>query len=109
MAGLVLTCSGHGDVDTCRKVAVYLNAPPMEIDSPLGPGWDRFTMDCHTKKWKRLVAKDQAKAYGAVAVGTQWCWYETWLNRVREECQLIHPRRNSSPSARDASSLEFKF
>jgi putative ABC transport system substrate-binding protein len=24
MAGLVLTCSGHDDVETCRQVAVYV-------------------------------------------------------------------------------------
>ena len=50
-------------------------------------GFDRFTMDSHTKLWKRLGAKDPAKGYGAIAVGNQWCWYDTWLNRVREECQ----------------------
>jgi Protein of unknown function (DUF3644) len=66
---------------------------PTEIVSIMAAeGWDRFTMDCHTKLWKRLAAKDPAKAYGAVAVGKQWCWYETWLNRVREECQQ-HPDR----------------
>ncbi|WP_428667632.1 DUF3644 domain-containing protein [Reyranella sp.] len=53
-------------------------------------GCSRFTMDSHTRLWKRLVAKEAAKGYGAVAVGKQWCWYETWLNRVREECQE-HP------------------
>jgi hypothetical protein len=64
---------------------------PTEIVSTMAAeGWDRFTMDSHTKLWKRLKAKDPAKAYGAVAVGKQWCWYETWLNRVREECQQ-HP------------------
>lgn len=55
-------------------------------------GFDRFTMDSHTKLWKRLEAKDPAKGYGAIAVGNQWCWYDTWLNRVREECQQ-HPER----------------
>ncbi len=64
---------------------------PTEIVSTMAAeGWDRFTMDSHTKLWKRLAAKDPAKAYGAVAVGKQWCWYETWLNRVREQCQQ-HP------------------
>ena len=53
-------------------------------------GWDRFTMESHTKLWKSLDAKDPAKGYGAVAVGTQWCWYEIWLSRVREECRQ-HP------------------
>ena len=55
-------------------------------------GWNRFTIDSHTKLWQRLAAKDPAKGYGAVAVGNQWGWYETWLNRVREECQQ-HPVR----------------
>ena len=55
-------------------------------------GWDRFTMDSHTKLWKQLDAKNPTKAYGAVAVGKTWCWYETWVNRVREECQQ-HPER----------------
>ncbi len=53
-------------------------------------GWNRFTMDSHTKLWKRLGAKDPKKNYGAIAVGKQWCWYETWVNPVREECQQ-HP------------------
>lgn len=61
---------------------------PSEIVATIrGEGWDRFTMDSHTKLWKRLSAKDPAKGYGAIAVGQQWCWYDTWLNRVREECE----------------------
>ena len=50
-------------------------------------GWGQFTMDCHTQLWKKLKAKDPAKGFGVVAVGNTWCWYETWLTRVREECQ----------------------
>ena len=66
---------------------------PNEIVSTIkGEGWNRFTMDSHTKLWKSLVAKDPAKGYGAIAVGKQWCWYETWLNRVREECSQ-HPEQ----------------
>lgn len=53
-------------------------------------GWRRFTMDSHTRLWQALNAKDAGKGYGAVAVGRQWCWYETWVNRVREECAQ-HP------------------
>lgn len=61
---------------------------PSEIVSTMvAEGWGGFTMDSHTKLWKRLEAKSPAKGYGAVAVGKQWCWYETWLNRVREECK----------------------
>jgi hypothetical protein len=60
---------------------------PKEIVSIIqGEGWDRFTMDSHTKLWKSLSAKDPAKGYGAVAVGTQWSWYDTWLTQVRAEC-----------------------
>ncbi|AZS22300.1 hypothetical protein [Caulobacter sp. FWC26] len=63
-------------------------------------GWNRFTMDSHTKLWKRLSAKDPAKGYGAVAVGNTWCWYEPWVNRVLEECQQ-HPDlyRRQAPAA----------
>lgn len=63
-------------------------------------GWNRFTMDSHTKLWKRLGAKDPAKGYGAVAVGNTWCWYEPWVNRVLEECQQ-HPDlyRRQAPAA----------
>jgi hypothetical protein len=53
-------------------------------------GWNKFTMDSHTRLWKKLDAKNPAKGYGAIAVGNTWCWYDTWLNRVREECQH-HP------------------
>jgi hypothetical protein len=58
-------------------------------------GWNRFTVDSHTKLWQRLAAKNPAKGYGAVAVGDQWGWYATWLNRVREECRE-HPDRYRS-------------
>ena len=49
------------------------------------------------------AAKDKApivvaKGYGAVAVGTVWSWYETWLSRVREECQQ-HPARYKTAAA----------
>jgi hypothetical protein len=59
-------------------------------------GWDRFTMDSHTRLWKKLDAKNPAKGYGAIAVGKTWCWYETWLNRVREECEQHSPLYQSS-------------
>ena len=50
-------------------------------------GFIQFTVNCHTKLWKHLKAKEPAKGYGAVAVGKQWCWYATWMERVREECE----------------------
>lgn len=61
--------------------------PTEVVEKVRAEGWNRFTMDSHTRLWQRLGAKDLAKGYGAVAVGKQWCWYEPWLNRVLEECQ----------------------
>jgi hypothetical protein len=43
-------------------------------------------MQRHTDLWKKLKACDPQKAFGAIAVGKTWCWHESWLNRVREEC-----------------------
>jgi Protein of unknown function (DUF3644) len=62
-------------------------------------GWNRFTIDSHTKLWKRLDAKNPAKGYGAVALGQQWGWYETWLNRVREECEQHPELYKTNPKA----------
>jgi hypothetical protein len=71
---------------------------PSEIVAAIrGEGWDLFTMDSHTRLWKRLDAKNIAKGYGTVAVGKVWSWYDTWLNRVREECQQ-HPDRYRTPA-----------
>ena len=61
-------------------------------------GWDRFTMNSHTKLWKKLDAKNPAEGYGAIAVGKTWCWYETWLNRVREECEQHPDRYRTDPA-----------
>jgi hypothetical protein len=49
-------------------------------------GFKKFTITSHTGLWQKLKAKDPAKVFG-VTIGKQWYWYETWLNRVREECQ----------------------
>lgn len=73
---------------------------PSEVVNQIkAEGWDRFTMDSHTKLWKKLDAKNQARGYGAVAVGKTWCWYETWLNRVREECGQHPQLYRSAPSS----------
>lgn len=61
---------------------------PSEIVAAMrAEGWNRFTIDSHTKLWKNLDARNPTMGYGTVALGGQWGWYETWLNRVREECQ----------------------
>ena len=73
---------------------------PGEIVAHLrAEGWDRFTMDSHTRLWKKLDAKNLAKGYGAVAVGKTWCWYDTWLNRVREECEAYPAKYRTTPAA----------
>lgn len=88
--------------DVAEKFAMALKEvekkkflPTAVVRAMNDEGFDRFTMDSHTKLWKCLEAKDPAKGYGAIAVGNQWCWYETWLNRVREECQQ-HPQQYRS-------------
>jgi hypothetical protein len=66
---------------------------PKEIVTQMqAEGWDRFNMHSHTLLWKKLDAKNPNKPYGAFAVGNTWCWYETWLDRVREECEC-NPER----------------
>ena len=73
---------------------------PSEIVAQMkAEGWDRFTMDSHTKLWKKLDARKPAKGYGAVAVGKTWCWYDTWLNRVREECEQHPAKYQNAPLA----------
>ncbi|MDP4033616.1 MAG: DUF3644 domain-containing protein [Pseudorhodobacter sp.] len=60
---------------------------PTEICKTMqAEGWLRFSQTRHTELWKRLGAKDPKKGFGVVAVGKQWCWYEIWVTRVRDEC-----------------------
>lgn len=61
--------------------------PSQIVNILQSDGHKGFGMHQHTELWKRLDAKNPAKNYGAIAVGKQWCWYETWLNRAREECE----------------------
>ncbi|WP_425992452.1 DUF3644 domain-containing protein [Brevundimonas sp. TWP2-3-2] len=78
---------------------------PAEVVAKVqAEGWDRFTMDSHTRLWQRLGAKDPAKGYGAIAVGKQWCWYEPWVNRVLEECR-DHSERYRAPVHQPAEAL----
>lgn len=70
---------------------------PSDIVSLIrSEGWDKFRMEDHTKLWKRLDAKNPSKGYGAVVVGKTWCWYDNWLNRVREECEQNSSRFRTS-------------
>ena len=80
--------------DVAQKFALALKEvekkkflPSEIVDFMRSEGFAKFTMDSHTKLWKQLKAKEPAKGYGAVVVSKQWCWYETWLKKVREECE----------------------
>lgn len=61
--------------------------PGQIVETMKAEGYPRFTMTKHTDLWKALDAKDPAKGFGTTILGGQWCWYETWLNRVRAHCQ----------------------
>lgn len=75
-----------------KEVVKKKYLPQEIVDTMKDEGWDLFNMHSHTQLWKRLDAKNPSKGYGTIAVGNQWCWYDAWLNRVREECQQ-HPER----------------
>ncbi|MDA9529894.1 DUF3644 domain-containing protein [Bradyrhizobium sp. CCBAU 25338] len=80
---------------------------PSEIVTQMkAEGWDRFTMDSHTKLWKTLDAKKSAKGYGTIAIGKTWCWYETWLNRVREECERSPEKYRTASAGNAGAHLE---
>jgi len=48
-------------------------------------GYPNFSMHYHIKLWQANDAKEPAKSYGVLIVGT-WYWYENWLNFVEEHC-----------------------
>ncbi|MBE3143673.1 MAG: DUF3644 domain-containing protein, partial [Planctomycetes bacterium] len=49
-------------------------------------GYVRFTMMSHTRLWKQIDGKNQAKGFG-VPVERTWYWYDTWIDQVRKHCQ----------------------
>jgi hypothetical protein len=61
-------------------------------------GYTNFTMHNHTELWKSLRAKNPAKNYGTQSWHGSWCWYETWIQRVREHCEDQVQRYKSSHS-----------
>jgi hypothetical protein len=94
-ADLAVEIVPHGSV-AAERINVALKEVekkkylPSEIVAQIqAEGWKRFSMYSHTQLWKRLDAKDPNKGFGVTAVGQTWCWYETWLNRVREECRKV--------------------
>jgi len=66
--------------------------PTQIVNKMREEGFDKFNLAAHSRLWNELDAKNPGKGYGTVAFGRQWVWYETWLTRVREECNR-HPKR----------------
>ena len=77
---------------------------PMQIVKAMkAEGYSGFTVGRHTDLWQSLKAKETAKGYGVQIFGGQWCWYETWLNRVREHCHENADRYRPAPATSGAA------
>lgn len=61
--------------------------PSQVVEQMKSEGYPHFTMQKHTDLWRELQAKDPAKGFGTMILGGQWCWYQTWMDRVRAHCQ----------------------
>jgi hypothetical protein len=48
-------------------------------------GYKKFGISLHTKLWKSLDAKNEAKGFGAF-VGGFWFWYDSWINEIEKYC-----------------------
>lgn len=49
-------------------------------------GFRYFKTADHTRLWQGLDAKRPGKGYGTTIFGSDWGWYEKWVDRVREHC-----------------------
>lgn len=65
--------------------AKYLPGAIVQLMKDEGYTW--FTMDMHTKLWKKHDAKNPSKHYGTLVAGKQWFWYTSWIEVVREYCK----------------------
>jgi hypothetical protein len=97
-----IVCYGGGP----RHHRQYTKNPAYEVDQRVllaaGIGSRRIvTRGCG----RSSNAKNSAKGYGTIAVGKTWCWYETWLNRVREECEQ-HPGTYRTAPAEATANLD---
>jgi len=51
-------------------------------------GYPRFNRARHTELWQQLAAKDAAKGFGQAGdYRNTWVWFDSWLDRVRADCQ----------------------
>lgn len=65
--------------------------PTQIVNLVKDSGCTEFTITKHTTLWKALDAKNPSKGYG-VTVGTQWYWYQSWLDKV-----LAHVSNDEEP------------
>lgn len=59
--------------------------PKEIVNSMKEKGFLKFGYYQHTKLWKEMDAKDEAKGFG-VSVAGSWYWYERWLKVVENYC-----------------------
>ena len=60
---------------------------PSEIVALMkGKGYDKFSINKHTERWKACDAKNPKNNYG-VLISKTWYWYETWLNEIEKYCE----------------------
>lgn len=62
----------------------YLPSQVVEIMNY--KGYEKFTMNEHTKLWKSQNAKNSKFSYGAQVAKT-WYWYDSWVNFVEQYCE----------------------
>jgi Protein of unknown function (DUF3644) len=61
--------------------------PGQIVQMMQAEGFPKFELKHHTNLWQSLNAKDEKKGFGAPLFDGYWGWYETWVNRVRADCQ----------------------
>lgn len=67
-----------------KEKAKYLPSKIVKIMQE--KGYHNFSMTSHTYLWNRLDAKNTKYKFG-VEVEKKWYWYDTWLQKVEEECK----------------------
>ena len=60
--------------------------PKQIVDLMKAEGYPGFSVHYHTQLWKSLDAKNATNGYGTLVAGTDWHWYERWVDVVRKHC-----------------------
>lgn len=50
-------------------------------------GFTKFNLHRNSELWRSLDAKNPSKGFGVEILGGVWCWYETWVSKVRQHCE----------------------